>query len=233
MNSRIACHTPRPSLARGLLNMAAFVCAVLLAGGAEASGPAPHASTARFEMEFMENMIDHHTLAAKMASLCGGRATHAELINMCNEMKTMQLEEVARLQAGLKAWYGTTHEPQIFDHEKQDLEMMAAMNGAEFEKAFMKMMMPHHLVAIEEASVCLVRVYHGQLLSLCHDIVKMQAEEIRTMRDWLCQWYEICDLNFRRSAKVDKPADEAPPASGNASPGVIQRLNDFKSRFHQ
>lgn len=233
MISRIACHTPRPGVARGLFQMAAFVCAIFLAGGAEASSPAPHASTARFEMEFMETMIDHHTLAAKMASLCEGRATHAELVNMCSEMKSMQLEEVAKLQTGLKAWYGTTHEPQIFDHEKQDLEMMAAMNGAEFEKAFLKMMIPHHMVAIQESSVCLVRVYHGQLLNLCQNIVKAQAEEITTMRNWLCKWYEICDLNFRHAAKVDKPEVNA-TKDGNAgavSSGLMQRMSDFKARF--
>lgn len=222
MNSRIACHTPRPGFARGLLQVAAFICATFLAAVAQAGGPAPHASTARFEMEFMENIIDHHALAAKMASLCEGRATHAELITMCNDMRTAQQAEIAQLQAGLKAWYGSAHEPQLFDHEKQDLERLASLNGAEFEKAFMKMIVPHHQVAIEEASVCLVRAYHGQLLNLCHDMVKMQAGEIRTQRDWLCKWYEICDLNFRRAVLVDKPTDDTPPASGTASPGVRQ-----------
>lgn len=233
MNSRIACHAPRPGVTRGLLQMAAFACAVFLAGGAEASGPAPHASTARFEMEFMESMIDHHTLAAKMASLCEGRATHAELISMCNDMKSMQLEEVAQLQAGLKAWYGSTHEPQLFEHDKQDLEMMAGMNGAEFEKAFLKMMVPHHLVAIQESSVCLVRVHHGQLLNLCQNIVKTQADEITSMRNWLCKWYEVCDLKFRHAAMVDKPA-EGTRKNGSAdaaSPGLMQRMSDFKARF--
>lgn len=208
MISRIACHTPRTGATQRLLQVAVFICATFIAVGAEASGPAPHASTARFETEFMENIIDHHALAVKLASLCEGRATHAELITMCNEMRAAQLEEIGKLQVGLKAWYGITHEPQLFDHEMQDLAQMASLSGAEFEKVFMKMMVPHHLVAIEEASVCLVRAYHGQLLNLCHDMVKMQSEEIRTLRDWLCKWYEICDLNFRRSALVDKPADQ-------------------------
>jgi uncharacterized protein (DUF305 family) len=57
---------------------------------------------------------------------------------------------------------------------------------------FLEMMIKHHAKAVKEATTCLERAYHPELLALCQDIIETQTQEIQLMRSWLCQWYSIC-----------------------------------------
>ena len=50
-----------------------------VANPAGASEPAPDTSTARYEVRFMEGMIDHHMMAVMMAEMCVQYAIHEEL----------------------------------------------------------------------------------------------------------------------------------------------------------
>ena len=70
---------------------------------------------------------------------------------------------------------------------------MPAMPGRLFEIHFMTMMIPHHQQAIREATTCLDRADHRDLRRLCRNIIKTQSAEIRMMRSWLCEWYDLCD----------------------------------------
>ena len=67
-----------------------------------------------------------------------------------------------------------------------------SLSGAEFEIAFMEMMIKHHEAAIREGERCLDRAYHAELRSLCEDIIETQSAEIAQMQTWLCEWYGIC-----------------------------------------
>ncbi len=73
------------------------------------------------------------------------------------------------------------------------IERLASLSGAEFEIAFMEMMIEHHEAAIREAEECLRRAYHRQLRRLCENIIETQSAEIEQMQTWLCQWYGICE----------------------------------------
>lgn len=41
---------------------------------AYAAGPAPNPAQARFEVRFMETMVDHHGMAIEMADICFAKA---------------------------------------------------------------------------------------------------------------------------------------------------------------
>lgn len=199
----------------------------LVPTSAHASEPAPHKSTARYEIMFMEDMIPHHLSAARMASLCQGRIIHPELLAMCASIEASQTEEVRQMQAWLRGWYGEERVPGLFEPQEMDIEHMASLTGEPFEKAFMKMMIPHHMLAIEESAQCQVRVFHGELQQMCRDIVRSQADEIHQMRGWLCQWYGVCDLELRRSAMTEVPGKVS---AGDGS-GVQRRLDPLRERI--
>ena len=57
-------------------------------------------------------------------------------------------------------------------------------------------MIRHHARAVREGAHCVERAYHPDLIAMCSDIVQAQMKEIRTMRQWLCEWYGICRANF-------------------------------------
>lgn len=178
-----------------------IVTALVLTTSVFAAAPAPSKDQAKFEIRFLEEMIDHHYGAVKMAELCAGRATHAELLQMCESIETMQMAEIEMMQEWLQSWYGVTHEPHLMGKARRQIEKLSQMTGAQFEIAFMTMMIEHHSMAVMMSIDCLQRAYHPEMLNMCAEMMAAQGDEIVQLRLWLCQWYSICDLKDAKRVK--------------------------------
>lgn len=157
-----------------------------------ASAPAPSPATANFEVRFMTDMIDHHQMAIEMAQICVQKAVHEELRSMCQNIIATQSREIQQMQSWLQQWYGITYQPTMRPGDQKMLERLASLSGAEFEIAFMEMMIKHHEKAIKEARHCLDKAAHAELRELCEDIITTQSAEIAQLQTWLCQWYGEC-----------------------------------------
>ena len=176
----------------GRLALAFLVGLAILAFAAApimAEAPAPDKSTARFEVDFMADMIDHHAMAAMMAEMCVEKAIHEELISTCEQIIATQSQEIAMMQSWLQDWYGVSYAPEV---KMDGMHRLMKLEGEEFEIAFMEMMIRHHRQAIKEGETCLDRGYHPELLGLCQNIIETQSAEIEQMQAWLCEWYGIC-----------------------------------------
>lgn len=156
------------------------------------SAPAPSPSAANFEIKFMTDMIDHHQMAIEMAEICLDKAVHEELRTTCQNIIATQSAETQQMQSWLQDWYGITYEPVMKPGDEKMMERLASLSGAEFEIAFMEMMIKHHEKAIKEGRHCLDRAYHAELREMCEDIIATQSAEIAQMQTWLCQWYGEC-----------------------------------------
>lgn len=177
----------------------ALLVAILLLSAvstAFANDPAPRPGQARFEVDFMTGMIDHHAMAIDMAQVCVEKATHDELRAMCEEIIQSQSEEIKMMQMWLMDWYGVSHEPQMSEEHKVMLEHLASLSGAQFEIEFMQVMIEHHSQAVKEGVKCERRAYHDELRNMCANMVQSQLQEIVQMQNWLCEWYGVCD--YRR-----------------------------------
>lgn len=172
---------------------AIIVLSLVVAASATADAPAPGRQTARYEISFMQNMIDHHAMAVEMAELCLTRAIHEELRTTCESIITTQSREIEQMQTWLSEWYGITYEPQMSKQEQRDMQRLASLSGAKFEIAFIEMMIEHHQAAVREASECVEEAYHRPLIRLCERIIAAQSAEIEQFRTWLCEWYGRCD----------------------------------------
>lgn len=180
-----------------LVAVAVVAFAVAPAG---ADAPAADRSTARFEVDFLTGMIDHHQMAVDMAEICLDNATHSELTAMCEGIVASQSAQIDQMQSWLQDWYGVSHEPEMTRGAMQQMEQLASESGAEFEIDFMEAMSRHHHKAIVEAQMCLRRAYHGELLDLCQNIIQAQRAEISQMQQWLCQWYDRCRNQYGGAA---------------------------------
>lgn len=176
--------------ARGLLT-----CAVmsLLVSALHATEPAPSTALAKYEVRFMEGMTDHHEMAIEMAGMCLQKAVHDELKAVCQNIVSTQQSEQAQMLSWLSDWYDVAYQPQMMRGDQQMMRRMHTANGADFEIMFLKNMIRHHWSAVIEASTCVDRAYHDQLVTLCTQIIEAQTAEIRQLRQWLCQWYGICN----------------------------------------
>lgn len=158
-----------------------------------ADAPAPAKQQAGFEVEFLTGMIDHHAMAVMMAELCPDRAVHEELRSLCEQIMTTQIHEIELMQSWLQDWYGLSYEPRMRPRDQKMIDRLAQLVGADFEIAFMEMMIRHHEAAVREGLRCIDRAYHEELIELCENIVQTQSEEIAIMEMRLCDWYSICD----------------------------------------
>jgi uncharacterized protein (DUF305 family) len=95
------------------------------------------------------------------------------------------------MQMWLQDWYGISYEPAMSPSGMRTVERLAALEGEEFEIAFMEMMIRHHEGAIKDASKCLQKAYHEELLSMCEAIIEAQQAEIEQMEAWLSEWYGL------------------------------------------
>lgn len=177
----------------GRLLIPSVITMLLLAAPLRADGPAPGRNQARFEIKFMRDMIDHHSMAVMMASLCEERAIHDELLTLCDQIVDAQTAELQQMQGWLDDWYRISYEPQVSRKMERQLGALAGLDGEQFEIAFMEMMIEHHMMAIKEGQQCLKKAYHTELKELCEDIIATQSMEIMSMESWLCDWYERCN----------------------------------------
>jgi uncharacterized protein (DUF305 family) len=178
-------------------SMTFLVLAALIAAFATpafADATAPDKQTAKYEVKFMVNMIDHHAMAVMMAEMCTLKAVHPELIAMCENIIATQSAEIEMMQMWLQDWYGIAYEP---DMHMGEMEGHMKMDPAQFEEWFMKRMISHHATVIKEAEDCLEEACHPELLRMCQNIIVTQTEEINTMQAWLCEWYGVC--NYRKN----------------------------------
>lgn len=147
-----------------------------------------------YDYRFMVGMIDHHYRAVLMGQMClDTELIHPELTEMCEGIVESQQAQIDQMQQWLMGWYGATYEPQLNRGRMKQMEKMDQLSGAEFEIAFMKSMLRHHWLAVVEGSKCIEFADHEELREMCKNIVLVQTEEIRQMREWLCEWYGFCN----------------------------------------
>jgi uncharacterized protein (DUF305 family) len=169
-----------------------FATAGLLVSPASAERAAPIESVARYEVDFMQDMVDHHAMATEMAQMCLHKAVHAELRSMCADIIAAQRQEIEELRSWLAEWYGVSHQPNLGTGDMMKMQKLDRSSGAEFEIRFMESMIRHHWKAIVEARVCAFRAYHDELVEMCRSIIAAQGQEIAQLETWLCSWYDRC-----------------------------------------
>jgi uncharacterized protein (DUF305 family) len=59
----------------------------------------------QFEMMFLEMMIAHHDDAVKATGPCTVGAQHDELVELCESIQTVQVDEIEQMQTWLCEWY--------------------------------------------------------------------------------------------------------------------------------
>lgn len=163
--------------------------AVVTAPAAVADAPASSEQTARFEVDFLTGMIDHHHMAVMMSQICLEKAVHDDLVAACADIIATQTAEIETMQGWLMDWYGLEHMPDMTG--MQSMQRLHDLDGEEFEIAFMRSMIRHHWGAIREAETCLARAEHDDLLAMCEEIKTVQLGEIEMMQNWLQEWYGL------------------------------------------
>ncbi len=176
-----------------------FVTGVLALTGfigtpsASASAPAPNPSTAKYEINYMEMLSDHHFGGIKVDQQCVAKAIHEALKDNCQTDIKDQQKQIDEMHSWLKKWYGIEYQPKVMPDVEAILQYLTPLHGKAFEVAVMENLIPHHLQAINMSKVAEVRAYHHDLKDLAKEVVTGQTKSIHELTDYLCNFYGICN----------------------------------------
>lgn len=193
----------------------------------QAAGPG-RGSTADLERSYLEFIIDHHfgalritELAAGTASTLGGdispadrvrptpgfeatepHATLDEIKSLARRNNRMQREEILAAQRFLRDWYGVTHEPQLPEMARADIERLTAASGEAFDRLFLEIFPQHHYLAATSSLNCMAgrELGHDDLRRYCQGIVEAQVGDIDEMRHLACRRFDVCDTQPQAAA---------------------------------
>lgn len=164
--------------------VAASVAFDLPGRGAVADPHAAHVQVAS-ESDFVLGMIPHHQEAVDVARVVLELGGRAEVLELAEAIVATQAEEIAQLEAWRAAWYPTARAPAY-------APMMRPLDGLDpdaVDRTFASDMIHHHAMAIEMAEAVLaLNGVRAEVRALAEDVIRVQAEEIATLRGWILAW---------------------------------------------
>ena len=152
------------------------------------------------DRHFIEQMIPHHESAVAMAKLALLKSKRSEIKTLATSIIESQSKEIGDMTDWYKSWFGKDV-PKVSDgmmgtsmmsgggtHGMQD-EMGNLENAADFDKAFLEAMVPHHQSAIMMAAMLQSGTSRSEMIQLAKNITVSQSKEIQQMQAWYKQWY--------------------------------------------
>lgn len=154
------------------------------------------------DRHFIEQMVPHHEGAIAMATVAVTRAVRPEIKTLAGAIIKDQSKEIEDMSAWYKDWFRTeVPDTSTFLMEggmmsvsgmhmggQEDIGTLE--NAADFDKAFIEAMIPHHQLAVMMAQMLRSGTTRPEMLSLADAIIESQSREIQDMRDWYVSWYK-------------------------------------------
>lgn len=148
-----------------------------------------------FEIDFMSEMIQHHTSALDMAKLVPDRANHQELKDAAQKIIDSQTQEISQMTGWLQQWYNIAPKQGMMQPMAgmgmSDMMDLQSLKGDTFDEKFLTMMRMHHMGAVEMAQLVPSRATHTELKTLAQNIISSQSAEIQQFDGWLKTWYNV------------------------------------------
>ncbi len=160
------------------------------------SGPGRMAAQS-MDQHFIVMMIPHHDGAIAMADLALSRARRPEIKELARSIKASQSQENAQMRTWYRQWFGgdvpswTTGGAMGMGGMGMGMgtSLAALKNAADFDRAFIEQMIPHHRMGVMMASMAQSNSQHPQLRELQQAMVRVQSQEIEQMAQWYRSWY--------------------------------------------
>jgi len=158
----------------------------------------PNASSAPYDLQFIDTMSAHHQGAVDMAGMALKKSQNAELKTFAQKIIDDQQKEIAQMKAWREKWYAGKAPAKnmemsgMMDSMKMmagdGMKKMEAMTGKDFDTHFLDMMTPHHAGAVTMAKEALTKAEQPEIKTLANQIIKAQEAEIKMMADWKAKW---------------------------------------------
>jgi uncharacterized protein (DUF305 family) len=150
---------------------------------------------ASIDSHFIEQMIPHHEGAVLMSQVVLERSKNAEVKKLATDIISAQQGEITTMKKWQNEWFAdigrNTHAHMGMDmmgdgSSNNDVETLK--NASDVDVEFVRLMIPHHEMAIMMARMALDLADHEELRVLASHIIDSQEKEIELMRSWLASW---------------------------------------------
>ncbi len=168
---------------------AAGAVALAGCGGSDENASRGESAGNGTDRAFVAEMIPHHESAIEMAKIAQQRGESEFVKQLADEIVATQSEEVSTLRredealetAGVqKGSLGVPAHAMGMDDDPAELR-----SADPFDRAFLEMMIPHHVGAIEMAKAEQAKGSDPELKALAGEIISAQEREIAEMREHL------------------------------------------------
>ncbi len=154
---------------------------------------------APYDLRFIDEMVMHHRGAIMSAEMMIGDSEHPELRDLAQRIQEDQQRQIEQMLAWRAEWYPDTATPAMHMEPETGgmMDMMdgngmmgGMMDGEVADRMFLRMMIPHHQLAIDMAEDALINAEHEELKMLAQEIIDGQSAEIEEMEGYLREWYD-------------------------------------------
>ncbi|WNV74806.1 DUF305 domain-containing protein [Geodermatophilus sp. DSM 44513] len=166
-----------------------------------AGAPAdPSGTAAEADVAFAQGMLPHHEQAVEMARLAADRAADPRVQDLATRIETAQAPEIETLSGWLAAWGAEETGSTGTDHgsmghggdaggmmSEEDVTALADASGADFDRAFLEMMLAHHRGAVQMAETEVADGQDADAVALAEEIRGSQTAEIAEMEQLLAE----------------------------------------------
>lgn len=142
-------------------------------------------------------MVMHHQGAIVSAEMMIADSKRPELRDLARRIIEGQQRQIDEMRGWRAQWYGLADDPgggmdgmaEMMGSVRAGGMMGGGMRDDMSERMFLRMMIPHHQLAIDMAEDALARAEHEPLKALAREIVAGQSAEIAEMEQYLREWY--------------------------------------------
>ena len=148
-----------------------------------------------FDLQFIDEMIPHHEGALMSSEHMISNSERPELRQLYENIQKSQSEQIEQMQEWRKEWYPDAGQPPEMMGNRQTGNMMGngmmggsmqgMMGGNALDVMFLKMMIPHHQMAVDMSDEALSKAEHPELRDLAQKIRDEQSSEIELMKGYL------------------------------------------------
>lgn len=179
---------------RGATRAGSVLLLATLAAAMVGCGSASPRSSNEIDRGFADDMVIHHQEALGMARIALRRSQHPRTRALAKAIISAQTREIGalrRLRTGFAHQGADGLETLPLDKEASGMLMNDAglRTAKPFDRAFIDMMVAHHVGAIEMSHFELQRGANAVTKQLATRIIREQAGEVRLMSRWEKQWY--------------------------------------------
>ena len=148
-----------------------------------------------FDLQFIDKMIPHHQSALMSSEHMISNSKRPEIRQLYENIQKSQSEQIEQMQEWRKEWYPDAEQPSgmmgaeqtgsMIGNGMMDGSMQGMMGGNALDTMFLKMMIPHHQMAVDMSDEALSKAEHPELRELAQEIRDEQSSEIMLMQGYL------------------------------------------------